>query len=109
MQSPETLAAEVLDDASTRSAAQSYLDCAAQLARRTPNGREALDLNRIGTVLAGCKSEEAALTSVVLQRWPTEDDRLDDEDRRRGLHSLAVGAIRRHPFEPLTVVLDELR
>ena len=96
-------AAQVLSNPGTSAAASAYYDCVTAKAATTPNGREALDLRRIDSVLEQCRPQEEALEKDLARAWAQPGDAGANEGRRRGIKGEAIRLVRANPYVPATV------
>ena len=103
--SDHALALEAINHADTKAVVAAFFRCLADVAPKTPNGREALDLDRIDRVIKACGSEEEAMNAQVTATWGKKSSKKEMKRRFEGLTKEAWKVVRENPYEPPTVSL----
>jgi hypothetical protein len=101
--SERELVAEAMQHADTKAAVAAFFDCLADVAPKTPNGKEALDLDRINRAIEACGPQEEAMKAQVNATWGKKTSQREMERRFKGLKEEAWKVIREHPYEPPVV------
>jgi hypothetical protein len=103
--SDHALAVEAMQHADTKAVVAAFFQCLADVAPKTPNGNDALDLDRINRVIKACGSEEEAMKAQVNATWGQKSSQHEMERRFNGLKEEAWKVIRENPYEPPSVSL----
>ena len=98
--SDRALAVEAMNHADTKAVVAAFFDCLAETAPKTPNGKEALDLDRINAVIKACGSEEAAMNAQIAATWGKKSSESEMKRRSEGLTEEAWKIVREHPYVP---------
>ena len=97
------LAVETIKHADTKAVTAAFFRCLTDVAPKTPNGNDALDLDRIDRVIKACGSEEEAMKAQVNATWEQRSSPREMERRFNGLKEEAWKLIRENPYEPPSV------
>jgi hypothetical protein len=105
--SDRVLATEAMKHAETKDVVAVFFKCLEGVAPKTPNGKDALDLDRINNVIKACQSEEEAMKAKVTEVFGKTTSQRQMQGRFDGLTEEAWKVIRAHPFVPPTGSLPE--
>lgn len=103
--SDQALAVETIENTDTKAAVAAFFRCLANVAPKTPNGNDALDLDRINRAIKACESEEEAMNAQVNAIWGQKSSPREMKARFDGLKEEAWKIIRENPYEPPSVSL----
>ena len=103
--SDRALAVETIGHADTKAVVAAFFRCLTDAAPKTPNGKDALDLDRINRVIKACGSEEEAMNAQVSATWGQKSSEREMKARFDGLKEEAWKIIRENPYEPPAVNL----
>lgn len=98
--SDHALALEAIKHADTKAVVAAFFDCLTDTAPKTPNGKEALDLDRINAVIKACGSEEDAMKAQLDVTWGKKSSKSEMKRRFDGLTEEAWKIVREHPYVP---------
>ena len=98
--SDQALALEAMKHADTTAVVAAFFDCVTNTAPKTPNGKDALDLGRIDTVIKACGSEEEAMRAQINATWGKRSSEGQMKRRFEGLTEEAWKIVRAHPYVP---------
>ena len=100
--SDHALAVEAMNHADTKAVVAAFFGCLADTAPKTPNGKEALDLDRINAVIKACDSEEEAMNAQINAILGKTSSQSEMKRRSNGLTKEAWKVVRENPYVPPT-------
>ena len=105
--SDRALATEAMKHADTKDVVAAFFKCLEDVAPKTPNGKDALDLDRINNVIKACQSQEDAMKAKVTEVFGKTTSERQMAGRFEGLTEEAWKVIREHPFVPPTGTISQ--
>jgi hypothetical protein len=100
--SDSALAAEAIKHADTKDVVAAFFQCLTDVAPKTPNGKEALDLDRINNAIKACQPAEEAMKAQVEATFGKTSSKREMSGRFEGLTEEAWKVVREHPYVPPT-------